>query len=72
VLLADFVRDAFGALPGSWPLMLPLCEEVSLVGVLTALSGAFISGQVIFLAMMLGAGIMGVSSKVTALSRYLL
>jgi hypothetical protein len=72
MLLFGFVRDAFGALPSSGPLMLLLCGQISLVGVLTALPGAFISGQVIFFAVVLGAGAMGVGSNVTALSRYLL
>lgn len=54
------------------PLMLLLAEDVSVIGVLQCLSGAFVSGQVIFLPVVLGAGLMGVGSKVTMLSRYLL
>jgi hypothetical protein len=40
--------------------------------VLTALPGAFVSGQVIFFAVLLGAGVMGVSGNVTSLGCYLL
>jgi hypothetical protein len=46
--------------------------QVSLVGVLKILSGAFVSGQVIFFSMVLGAATMGVGSKVTVLGGYLL
>ena len=52
--------------------MLLLAEDESLIGVLQCLSGAFMSGQVILFPGALGAGPMGVGSKVTMLSRYLL
>lgn len=49
-----------------------LCVQVSLVGVLQALSGTFMSGHVIFFSVLLGAGAMGVGGKITVLSSYLL
>ncbi len=52
--------------------MLLLAEDVSLIGMLQCLSRAFMSRQVIFFSVALGAGLMGVGSKVTVLSRYLL
>ena len=52
--------------------MLLLAEDVSLIGVLQCLSREFMSGQVIFSSAALGAGPMGVNSKVTVLSRYVL
>jgi len=52
--------------------MLLLCVDVNFIGVLKGLSGAFMSSQVIFLSVVLGAGTMGVSSKVMVLSRNLL
>jgi hypothetical protein len=51
--------------------MLLLPADVSLIEVLQCLSGAFMSGQVIFFSVALGAGPMGVGGKVTVLSRYL-
>lgn len=53
-------------------LMLVLCVQVSLIGVLKDLSGRFMSSQMIFFSMLLGAGTMGMGSKVTVLSSYLL
>jgi hypothetical protein len=53
-------------------LMLLLCVQVSLIGVLKGLSGAFMSGQVIFLSVVLGARTMGMGSQVMVLSRNLL
>jgi hypothetical protein len=53
-------------------LMSLLRLQVSLVGVLKILSGAFVSGPVIFFSMVLGAATMGVGSKVTVLGGYLL
>jgi hypothetical protein len=53
-------------------LMLLLRLQVSLIGVLKVLPGAFMSGKVIFLSVVLGAGTVGVGGKVTVLSRYLL
>ena len=50
--------------------MLLLAEDVSLIGMLQRLSRAFMSGQVIFFSVALGAALMGVGSKVTVLSRY--
>ena len=52
--------------------MLLLAVDESLIGVLQCLSGAFVSAQVVFFSVALGAGPMGVGSKVTMLSRYLL
>ena len=72
VPLFGFVGNSVSALPGSGPLVLFLCDQVGLIGVLAALPGAFISGQVIFFAVMLGAGAMGVGSKVATLGRNLL
>ena len=46
--------------------------KVGLIRVLKSLSGAFVSGQVIFFSVMLGASAMGVSSKVAVLSGDLL
>ena len=40
-------------------LMLALCVQISLVGVLEGLSGAFMPGQVIFFSVVLGAAAMG-------------
>ena len=51
--------------------MLLLAEYVGLIGMLQRLFRAFMSGQVLFFSVSL-AGPMGVGSKVTALSRYLL
>ena len=56
--------------PGS--LMLVLCVQVGLVGVLMGLPGTFMPGQVIFFSVVLGAAPMGVSGKVPVLSGYLL
>jgi len=64
VLLFGFVSDYAGAVPGYMRLLLFL--QVSLIGVLEGLSGAFMPGQVILLSVMLGAGAMGVGGKVTA------
>ena len=69
ILLCGFVS---GAVPGPGLLVLRLREQVSLIGVLKYLSGSFMSGQVIFFPMVLGAGPMGVSSKIMVLSSYLL
>jgi hypothetical protein len=49
-----------------------LWVQVSLVGVLEDLPGAFVSGQVILFAMVLGAGTMRVGGKVMVLGGYLL
>jgi hypothetical protein len=46
--------------------------QVGLIGVLQCLSGAFMSGQVIFLSVVLGAGPMCVGSEVTMLGGDLL
>ena len=53
-------------------LMLVLCVQVSLVGVLKILSGAFVSGQVIFFSVMLGAAAMGMGGKIVVLGSNLL
>ena len=72
VLLASFVSDRACAMFGAASLMLILCMQVCLIGVLKALSGAFGSGQVIFFSVVLGAATMGVGAKVTVLCSYLL
>jgi hypothetical protein len=68
----EFVSDSIGALSGPRPLMLLLCHQVSLIAVLAALSGAFISGEVIFCAVMFGAGAVGMGGNVPAFGCYLL
>jgi hypothetical protein len=70
--LAGFVSDGVGAMPGPGSLVLLLCVQVSLIGVLQCLSGTFMSGQVIFLSVMLGAGKMGMCSIAMVLGSYLL
>ena len=72
VLLAGRVSASLGTRRRPGSLVLLLAEDESLIGVLQCLSGAFMSGQVIFFSVALGAGPMGVGSKVTMLSRYLL
>jgi hypothetical protein len=72
VPLFGLVSDYVGAMPGLGLLMLLLCLQVSHIGVLQGLSGVFMSGEVIFFSVVLGAGTMGVGSKVTVLSGYLL
>jgi hypothetical protein len=57
---------------GAGLLVLLLCVQVNLVGVFKVLSGAFMSGQMIFLSVVLCAGSMGVGSKVMMLGSYLL
>jgi hypothetical protein len=61
-----------GTLLGPCLLKLLLCVQISLIGVLKALSGAFMSGQVIVFTVVLGGGTMGVGSKVVVLGRDLL
>jgi hypothetical protein len=72
VLLVEFVSDSVGAMLAPGPLTLLLCVQVSLIGVLEALSGAFMSGQVIFFSVVLATGTMGVGSEVMVLRRDLL
>ena len=72
VLLFGFVSDYVGAMPGPGSLMLFLCVQVSLIGVLKGLSGAFMPGQVIFFSVVLGAATMGMGSEVMVLGSYLL
>jgi hypothetical protein len=74
VLLFGFMSDCIGAMPvtGSLMLVLILCVQVRLIGVLEGLSGALMSGQVIFFSVMLGAATMGVGGKVLVFSSYLL
>ena len=69
ILLCGVGSGSFGAVPGPCLLMLLLREQVSLIGVLKYLSGAFMSGQVILFSVVLGAGTMGVGGKVAVLSR---
>ena len=52
--------------------MFLLCLQVSLIGVLQRLSGAFMSGQVIFFSVVLSAATMGMGSQVMVLGSYLL
>ncbi len=68
VLLLGFVSASAGA--GS--LMLALCAQVSLIGMLQRLSGAFMSGQVVFFSVALGAATMRMRGAALLLSRYLL
>ena len=72
VLVSGFVGEYVGARFGFGLVMLVLCVQVGVVRVLKDLSGAFMSGQVIFRSVVLGAGTMGVGSKVMVLSGYLL
>jgi hypothetical protein len=72
VLLFDFVNESDGAMFGPVPLVLFLRMQVRRVGVLKILSRAFVPGQVIFFSVVLGAGAMGVGSKVMVLGGYLL
>ena len=74
VLLFGFMSDCIGAMPvtGSLMLVLILCVQVRLIGVLEGLSGALMSGQVIFFSVVLGAAAVGMDSKVPVLERYLL
>jgi len=70
VLLSGLVSDC--AVFGRTPFVFFLCVNVSLIGVLKVLSGAFVSRQVIFFSVVLGAGPVGVGSKVTMLGGDLL
>jgi hypothetical protein len=72
VLFGGFVNASCGTVRDPGFLMRLLREQVSLIGVLECLSGAFMSGQVIFFSVALGPGPMCVGSKVTVLSSYLL
>jgi hypothetical protein len=72
ILLFGFVSDAVSAVFGFGPLVLRLCLQVGLIGMLKNLTGAFMSGRVIFFPVVLGAAAMGMGRKVTVLSRYLL
>ena len=56
----------------SGTLMPLLSLQVSLIGVLKGLSGAFMPGQVIFFSVVLGAATMGMGSQVMVLGSYLL
>jgi len=72
LLRCDFVSESAGAMFGPVPVVLILRLQVGLVGVFEILAGTFVSGQVLFFSMALGAGTMGVGGKVTALSGDLL
>ena len=72
VLLSGFVSGYAVAVRGPALLMPFLWVQVSLVGVLEDLPGAFVSGQVILFAMVLGAGTMRVGGKVVVFGGYLL
>lgn len=71
VLLAARVSASVGLRRCSGLFMLLLAEHVRLIGMLQRLSRAFMSGQVIPFSVSL-AGAVGMGSKVTVLSRYLL
>jgi hypothetical protein len=58
--------------PGPVRFVFFLCVKVTLVGVFKVLSGAFVSGRVIFFSMVLGSGTVSVGSKVSVLGGYLL
>ena len=64
--------DRVSAMPGPGSLVLLLGVQVSLIGVLQRLSGTFVSGQVIFFSVVLGAAAMGMGSQIMVLGRYLL
>ncbi|MGA3039476.1 MAG: hypothetical protein ABSF54_01655 [Bryobacteraceae bacterium] len=68
VLLTGRVRAMFPA----GALMFLLRLQVSLIGVLQGLSGAFVTGRVILLSAMLGAGSMGMCGIAAVLGSYLL
>ena len=72
ILLCGFVSGSFDAMLGPGLLMVRLRDQVSLIGVLKDLPGAFMSGQVIFFSVMLGASAMGMGSVVAVLSSDLL
>lgn len=57
----------FGAMLHPLFRMLLECVQVSPTRVLKGLSGAFMSGEVIFFSVVLGAGAMGVGGKVVVL-----
>ena len=70
ILLCNLLSDSFGTGRSLGFLVLLLRKQVSRIGVLLRLSGAFMSSQVIFFS--LAPGPMGVSSEVAVLSSYLL
>jgi hypothetical protein len=72
VVLRGFVSGDVDTMPVRGPLMLLLCLQVRFIGVLEGLSGALMSGQMIFFSVVLGAGTMGVGSEVMVLRRDLL
>ena len=72
VLLFGFVSAYVGVMPGPGLLMLLLWVLVSIIAVLKVQSRAFMSGQVIFFSVVLGAAAMGMGSQVTVLRGYLL
>jgi hypothetical protein len=70
--MSGFVGDTVRALPGAWSLVLPLCDEVRRIGVLQAVARALLAAQVFFLAVVLGAGKVGMGGDVALLIRDLL
>jgi hypothetical protein len=72
IALFDLVSDYLGGVLDPGHLVLLLCEQVSLIGVLQSLPGAFVTRHVSFFSVALGAAAMGVGGKVTVLGRYLL
>lgn len=72
VLLAGFMSDHADARPGPGFPMLLQRVQVSPIRVLKGLSRALMSGQMILLAVMLGASEMGVGGKVAVLGSDLL
>jgi hypothetical protein len=70
--MLSLVSGPFSAMLGLGLLMLLLCEQVSLVGMLMNLPRAFMSGQMIFGSVVFRPGQMGVGSQVTMLGSYML
>jgi hypothetical protein len=66
------VNAFFGNGRGPGLLMRLLPEQVSLIRVLEYLSGAFMSGHMIFFSVIFGAGSMSVGCNATTFSSYLL
>ena len=72
VLLFGFVGDWLGSMLRAGFPMLLLRVQVSLIGVLEGLSGAFMSRKVIFFSVMLRTATMGMGGQVMVLGSYLL
>jgi hypothetical protein len=70
--MSSIVSGPAGAMLGPGLLMLLLCKQVGLVGMLKDLSGALMSRQMIFSSVVFRPGAMGVGSQVMVLGSYLL